>query len=156
MQGKFEEGKPADPTENMTEEQKKEWWAHHERNKDQFKGAATSHSAGMAVVRKLVTLSVRVLRHKVQADGIITTYGQMSIDFGGDIQPEAVRFIAEVTLTDGLFRVRKFTPIKSVSGGGADIILGVLRDALQEAFTTRGAQLLGNLEEGVAVSLDLA
>jgi hypothetical protein len=38
-EGKFEEGKPADPTENMTEEQKKEWWAQHEKNKDQFKAA---------------------------------------------------------------------------------------------------------------------
>lgn len=37
---KFEEGKPADPTENMTEEQKKEWWMHHEKNKDKFKQAA--------------------------------------------------------------------------------------------------------------------
>lgn len=37
---KFEEGKPADPTVNMTDEQKKVWWEHHDRNKDKFKAAA--------------------------------------------------------------------------------------------------------------------
>ena len=39
-EAKFEEGKPADPTENMTEEQRKEWWKQHGEHKDEFKEAA--------------------------------------------------------------------------------------------------------------------
>ena len=39
IESRFEEGKPADPTKDMTEEQKKEWWKHHEENKDNFKKA---------------------------------------------------------------------------------------------------------------------
>jgi len=38
---RFEEGKPADPTENMSPEDAKKWWAEHEKNKDNFKTAAT-------------------------------------------------------------------------------------------------------------------
>jgi len=38
-QTRFEEGKPADPTKNMTEEEAKEWKAQTEKHKDKFKGA---------------------------------------------------------------------------------------------------------------------
>jgi hypothetical protein len=37
---RFEEGKPADPTENMSPEDAKEWWEQHEKNKDRFKTAS--------------------------------------------------------------------------------------------------------------------
>jgi hypothetical protein len=37
---RFEEGKPADPTENMSEADAKKWREEHEKNKDQFKAAA--------------------------------------------------------------------------------------------------------------------
>lgn len=36
---KFEEGKPADPTENMSPEDAKKWKTEHDKNKDQFKAA---------------------------------------------------------------------------------------------------------------------
>lgn len=39
MMGKFEEGKPADPTENMSPEDKKKWEENTDRYKDKFKGA---------------------------------------------------------------------------------------------------------------------
>lgn len=39
-EGRFEEGKPADPTENMSPEDAAEWWRQHGKNKDKFKGAA--------------------------------------------------------------------------------------------------------------------
>jgi len=39
MQSRFEEGKPADPTENMNEEDAKKWWEEHKKNKDNFKEA---------------------------------------------------------------------------------------------------------------------
>lgn len=39
---KFEEGKPADPTENMSEEDKATWWKKHQEHKDRFKEAASS------------------------------------------------------------------------------------------------------------------
>jgi hypothetical protein len=37
---KFEEGKPADPTKNMSPEDAKAWKVHHEENKDNFKSAS--------------------------------------------------------------------------------------------------------------------
>lgn len=39
MTARFEKGKPADPTENMSPEQKEEWEAQKEKNKDNFKKA---------------------------------------------------------------------------------------------------------------------
>jgi hypothetical protein len=223
MLGKFEEGKPADPTENMTEEQKKQWWAEHEKNKDQFKGAAgsvdpryqtsskeastmsdtqlraglirlahthpefrkdllplikeagceklpeggmrencekkkeeggekkedgdkgkeaASKTAGMAVVRRMIAIAVRIIRHQAKPEGLVV-FGQMSIDFGGGTPPDAVRFGAAVRQEGDRYVVVSFQPQRSVSGGGADIILNVLRGALQEAFDSKGAQLLG-------------
>jgi hypothetical protein len=41
VRSRFEEGKPADPTENMSEEDAKRWREEHEKNKDQFKEAAS-------------------------------------------------------------------------------------------------------------------
>jgi len=40
IEARFEEGKPADPTENMTPEDAKKWWAEHDKNKDKFKAAS--------------------------------------------------------------------------------------------------------------------
>jgi hypothetical protein len=40
QRSRFEEGKPADPTENMSEEDAAEWKKRHQENKDNFKGAA--------------------------------------------------------------------------------------------------------------------
>lgn len=40
-EGKFEEGKPADPTENMSEEDAAEWHRQNDEHKDEFKGAST-------------------------------------------------------------------------------------------------------------------
>lgn len=39
-QSRFEEGKPADPTQNMSPEDKKKWQAQKEKNKDRFKAAS--------------------------------------------------------------------------------------------------------------------
>lgn len=43
---RYEEGKPADPTQNMSEEDAAEWKKQTEENKDNFKSAATSPSKG--------------------------------------------------------------------------------------------------------------
>lgn len=40
-EGKFEEGVPADPTENMSEEDAAEWHRQNDEHKDNFKGAST-------------------------------------------------------------------------------------------------------------------
>ena len=42
VEGKFEEGKPADPTENMSEEDAKKWRLENLKNKDKFKTAGFS------------------------------------------------------------------------------------------------------------------
>ncbi len=45
-ESKFEEGTPADPTENMTPEQKAEWKKQNEEHKDQFKAASEDYGYG--------------------------------------------------------------------------------------------------------------
>lgn len=176
MQGKFEEGKPADPTKNMSPEDAAEWKKQTELNKDKFKGAAkgveagceklpeggmrdncekkqeegekkeaAKKSAGMAVVRRTTAIAVRVLTAKPDAaDWGKYITGQMSLDFGGNVKPDAVRFAAHVEPDDmGNWAVKSFTTQKAVSGGGAEILLGVLQSALQEAISTKGADLFG-------------
>lgn len=44
-QSKFEEGKPADPTENMSPEDAKKWKTEHDKNKDKFKAATSAEEA---------------------------------------------------------------------------------------------------------------
>ena len=202
MMGKYEEGKPADPTENMSEEDKKNWTLNTLQHKDQFKAAAKvtplgkaekgdtvevsykgetvqgkvvrvkkdgvvtvdvsgNHSdedvgwidvkipktASTAVVRKNIAITVRIRNQKQMPlkDGLapfIQVTGQMSIDFGGDVQPDAVVFTSTISDTPKGFVIHSFDMVKSVSGGGAEILLGVLKDAFQEALNMRGRQLL--------------
>lgn len=47
-QSKFEKGKPADPTENMSPEDAKKWKEEHDKNKDNFKSASLSWKADAA------------------------------------------------------------------------------------------------------------
>ena len=57
LRSRFEEGKPADPTENMSAEDAKTWKEEHEKNKDNFKSAlltpppenSTEEQVGMGV-----------------------------------------------------------------------------------------------------------
>jgi len=141
---RFEKGKPADPTENMSAEDAAEWERQNELHRDKFK-EASKKQAGMAVVRRTTSIAVRILNTKPEPGGqrqFIT--GQMSIDFGGDVQPDAVRFGAFVsTDKNSNWMVESFVPQKTVSGGGAEILLGVLKAALQEAISTKGAALFG-------------
>jgi len=181
MMGKFEEGKPADPTKNMSPEDAAEWKKQNELNKDKFKGATQNVSAGCeklpeggmrencekkqeegdskgkeaakksaarAVVRRSTSIVVNVLTSKPDQDnwGRLIT-GQMSLDFGGTSSNElaAVRFAAHVEPDDmGNWAVKSFTTQKSVSGGGADLLLGVLKAALQEAISAKGEALFGS------------
>jgi hypothetical protein len=50
---RFEEGKPADPTENMSPEDAKRWKEEHAKNKDNFKAAATTAPKMAAMLEKL-------------------------------------------------------------------------------------------------------
>lgn len=50
---RFEEGKPADPTENMSPEDAKRWKEEHAKNKDNFKSARTTASKLAAKLEKL-------------------------------------------------------------------------------------------------------
>ena len=197
MMGKYEEGKPADPTENMSEADKKEWELNTLRHKDQFKGAAAvrsqlirlaharpdlrasildvlkaagceklpeggmrdncekkksegdkeasaQKSAGRVHVRKMVDISVRILGHKpTDFAGRTQIRGQMSLDFGGNTEPDAVVFTAIVG-SEPNFIVDSFTPLKSVSGAGATILINMLRSALEEALLQKGTLLFQN------------
>ena len=49
-EGKFEEGKPADPTENMSKEDAAEWERQNEAHKDEFKGADGQSDAENAAI----------------------------------------------------------------------------------------------------------
>lgn len=53
MMGKYEEGKPADPTENMSEEDKKTWELNTLRHKDKFKQAGDPKAEVLAAMVKV-------------------------------------------------------------------------------------------------------
>jgi hypothetical protein len=204
MMGKYEEGKPADPTENMSEADKKEWELNTLKHKDQFKAAeeeseddeakkeaalrsrlirlahanpairkdvlalikkaeeeseeegekkeaSARKAASPVTITKSIKLIVRILslQQMPLPEGqapFTRVMGQISIDFGGDIQPDAVRFSATVSTVGDKgdkFVVHAFETVKSVSGGGAEMLVNVLRAAFQEALDTKGKQLLG-------------
>lgn len=191
MMGKYEEGVPADPTENMSPEDKKEWELNTLKNKDKFKQAEDEESdedgekkeaalrsqiirlahahpefrkdllplfkqagvtkgkiaAATAIITKTIKLTVRITSNlEVMSDiGVapqMAVEGQISIDFGGDIHPDAVRFNATIESTPKGYVIHAFDPKKTVSGGGAEMLVNVLRAAFQEALDTKGAQLL--------------
>lgn len=103
-----------------------------------------SKTAGMTVVRHITTIAVRTLLVKPKLDGSEKyVMGQMSLDFGEAEKPDAVRFAAMVKPIADRWVVQSFTTQKAVSGSGADIILGVLRSAFQEALNLKGESLLG-------------
>lgn len=107
---------------------------------------AASRIATMAVIRRPVTITVRVLGVKSIPEkvGYTAVSGQMTLDFGGSIEPDAVRFAADIEDMGGGMEVRTFVPLRAVSGGGADVLIGVLKSALQEALDVRGDALLGH------------
>lgn len=181
--GKYEEGKPADPTENMSEEDKKEWELNTLKHKDKFKSAAqddaqlrsrliklahahpefrgdllplirqagTSKVGGRVVIRMPMSITLMVTQFERIApsspDGEMT--GRISLNFGG-ADLDAVRFTATIhSWSDAHgsgYEVLSFTPLRSVSGAGADILTDVFKAALQEALDTKGEQLLGEIE----------
>lgn len=59
---RFQEGKPADPTENMSPEDAKRWKEEHEKNKDQFKTARASDDK---IKRALTSIeqNIKDIRH---------------------------------------------------------------------------------------------
>ena len=124
-------------------EKKKEEGAKSEEKKE----ASSRRRAGMAVVRKMTTIAVRIIGHR-ELPGGMDVQGVMAIDFGGG--SDNVRFTANVISSGGEFIVTSFSPLRSVSGGGADVLVNVLKAALQEAFQTKGQSLLGSAAEDMA------
>lgn len=108
---------------------------------------ASSRVATTAVIRKPVTITVRVAQVKAMPptgfnEGYTEVRGMMTLDFGGE-QPDAIRFTAVIEDLGGGWGVRDFQTQRAVSGGGAEILLGVLRSAFQEALEAKGDMLLG-------------
>ena len=130
-------------------EKKKEEGA---KNEEEKKEASSKRKAGMAIVRKMTTIAVRITSHR-ELPGGMDVQGVMAIDFGGG--SDNVRFTANVISSGGEFIVTTFSPLRSVSGGGADVLVNVLKAALQEAFQTKGRALLGSAAEDMAPDPDL-
>jgi hypothetical protein len=118
---------------------------------------SASKKASSVSIRKTVSMRVRILSQKPgggdmshpspEAQNLVVVTGQISLDFGGDIAPDAIRFRAVLEHGGGFpwapgLVVQSFQTLKTVSGGGADILLGVLKSALQEALNQRGGSLL--------------
>jgi len=71
-ESKFEEGKPADPTKNMSPEDAAEWERQNEENKDNFKSAAKDE-----VTHKIVTTYKDSLgREKTSEDSWLSKWGK--------------------------------------------------------------------------------
>ena len=62
MMGKYEEGKPADPTENMTPEAKKEWEQNTDKYKDKFKSAEEEKKEVAEEEKKKAALRASLIR----------------------------------------------------------------------------------------------
>ena len=106
------------------------------------KKEASKKQAGMAIVRKIAMIQVRLTQHRVMDGGLLVA-GIMQVDFGSGTG-EPIRFTAQVGQVGEAYMVRSVSPLRPVSGGGADVLIGLLQGALQEAFTQRGASLLGS------------
>lgn len=117
-----------------------------EAKKEEGKESADK-KASSAVISKTVRMKVRILKQIPSGPGIWTVAGQISLDFGGDIAPDAIRFSAVISGGSKGLTVLDFTTLKTVSGGGADILLGVLKSALQEALNLKGESLLDTTSE---------
>jgi hypothetical protein len=129
-----------------------------EKKKEEGKESAKADKKASSVtVRKTVSMRVRILSQKPgggdmshpspETQNLVVVTGQISLDFGGDIAPDAIRFRAVLEHGGGFpwapgLVVQSFQTLKTVSGGGADILLGVLKSALQEALNQRGGSLL--------------
>lgn len=118
------------------------------------KEAASKKQAGMAILRKMTLIQVRVVQHRVTPTGLLVG-GMMLIDFGSGTS-DPIRFTAMVSQVGGMYQVLSVSPVRAVTGGGADVILGVLRSALQEAFNQRGDQLLGSAADDMVPDPGLA
>jgi hypothetical protein len=72
---RFEEGKPADPTDNMSPEDAKEWREQNEKNKDKFKSAnATDFYRDIAQVQRTLTFDlINPLRGMAKEDDVSTS-----------------------------------------------------------------------------------
>lgn len=69
LTSRFEEGKPADPTEDMSPEDKKEWWEHHEEHKDNFKEAASVTKAELERALKMDEAMLANVRSDIKKMG---------------------------------------------------------------------------------------
>lgn len=99
--------------------------------------------ASAAVVRKTITMIVRV-RHAGPSrynPGMLDVSGAIDLDFGGDAPADTVLFTCVVE--PATYHVMSIMPTRSVSGGGAEMLIGILKAAVQEAFDQKGAQLIG-------------
>lgn len=148
MMGKFEEGKPADPTSQMSPEDAKKWEEMNDKHKDNFKGAGTDKRAARAVARRMTNIVVRVTQVKPDRmpkseDGDLAFAGIMTVDFGGETTAENLRFVAGARPGPSGYTVTWFHLQKSLSGSGAEFIERMLSGVLQEVMTSRGDTLLG-------------
>lgn len=81
-ESRFEEGKPADPTENMSPEDAKRWKEEHEKNKDNFKAAATT---APKLAAKLEKLANDLYDFRVGVRGAADEVQDLLEDSSGDI-----------------------------------------------------------------------
>ena len=98
--GKFEEGVPADPTENMTEEDAAEWGRQTEEHKDEFKTAdleSVLHrdDENNAIVEQFFHKSAKLMarQEKILKDYIASEGSRAAMDY--DSLPQSVRSALE-------------------------------------------------------------
>jgi hypothetical protein len=86
-ESRFEEGKPADPTENMTPEDEAEWWRQHAKNKDKFKegSGGDGYYIGPVASTQTAGKAQDFLRQKVKrlAPGEVFELSEMSHGYKG-------------------------------------------------------------------------
>jgi hypothetical protein len=130
-----------------------------EKKVEEGKDKPEKKATGTVIVNKVVKIHVQLTKtneiidpesfESPEDEDTGTRYfeviGNMFLDFGGPSTNEKIRFTAQVNYFGGStadFSVAGFETMKSVTGSGADPLLGILRNALEEALYKSGRSLL--------------
>lgn len=144
VMGRFEEGVPADPTKNMSEEDAKEWNRQNELNKDNFKSAKNKQAGKEYAHFVRVGTRIRILIQDDMGDHI-DLHGSMQI-----VMPDGEKtkflFFAEIGVDNSTpfpsYTVKEFQPKREIMGTGVMNMLSFYKGVLEDAIKTNPAKLL--------------
>lgn len=98
-------------------------------------------ASGTSLVRRMMMIRVRVVGERDMGDGTVEIRGMIAMQLG-DQDAAPLRFTALVDTSTDPYTALSFSPLKAVSGMGADQLEEVYRTALDEALSQDGSRLV--------------